>query len=602
MNQNELATVQTGETLIKEHLKKVDLLKTEDSKIKQGYKDLKIQQDEMALNHGGAKVDSNDVLEINAGGKLITVTRRTLTQLKGTVLAALFSGRWENKLQKDGKGHIFLDVNPSCFQSIIDYLNELKISPPDNPPDPPAVEQEDEVFLERLMNMFGMDEIYHPALDTTTLVDSCHEKALCDFLLEDDIRGELKLLYRGSRDGFGASDFHAKCDNKGATVTVIKDVGGYLFGGFVDKPWNSDSRTTSSEKAFLFSMHCFSGLEPTKFRLKTKDDANAMTNEPSYGPTFGGNHDIHVANQANANSQSYTHLGETFECPEVPEQTNATILTGNYHFRIAEVEVFCLPQYSNPKTAKKRKRDNSNSHSQHETEPWEIITFDDESMKIALKTDQEMLTKANEDLRKQIHAFQKEKEFIKFFVMGDTNDIITLNVSGEIMSIKKATLSLYKESAFAKQFNDPVWMKGATDASELVKKWNPNEVATWISSIGGLSEDTAKTLIDNEMNGAELLSLNFETLKFFGITRPATLALVTEEIKELRKGDHSRGVLIEQSPYCFGKILDQLRLRAMCNAVQDSPPLPPPIIGKPYQKRFKRIVEYYFPNDAAAFE
>src|SRR6185369_15421821 len=32
---------------------------------------------------------------------------------------------------------------------------------------------------------------------------------------------EYKLLLRGSRDGFSASDFHRLCDNKGPTVTVI---------------------------------------------------------------------------------------------------------------------------------------------------------------------------------------------------------------------------------------------------------------------------------------------------------------------------------------------------------------------------------------------
>jgi len=33
---------------------------------------------------------------------------------------------------------------------------------------------------------------------------------------------EFKLLYRASRDGNTATVFHSKCDNKGATIVVIK--------------------------------------------------------------------------------------------------------------------------------------------------------------------------------------------------------------------------------------------------------------------------------------------------------------------------------------------------------------------------------------------
>jgi len=247
---------------------KVDLLQLESDKIQQGYDDLKRQQDEMNINNGGANVDSSDILDISAGGKIITVTRGTLTQLEGTPLAALFSGRWENQFLRDTNGRIFLDVNPSCFQSIVDYLNELKISPPDDPPDPPVVEKDDEVFLRRLLTMFGIQEICSPPLDTVTLTDECQVQALYGFLSEDKVDGKLDLLYRGSRDGFGVSDFHTKCDNKGATVTVIKDIGGYLFGGFTDMPWMSEDGWISTNKAFLFCLHCHNGLGPTKLKQK----------------------------------------------------------------------------------------------------------------------------------------------------------------------------------------------------------------------------------------------------------------------------------------------------------------------------------------------
>ena len=33
---------------------------------------------------------------------------------------------------------------------------------------------------------------------------------------------QYELLYRGSRDGFGSKEFHAKVDAKGPTLTIVK--------------------------------------------------------------------------------------------------------------------------------------------------------------------------------------------------------------------------------------------------------------------------------------------------------------------------------------------------------------------------------------------
>ena len=64
-----------------------------------------------------------------------------MTQLKGSQFEALFSGRWDKKLQQDGNGHIFVDVNPVCFQVVADHLNDMEISSQDNPPNPPSVDE-----------------------------------------------------------------------------------------------------------------------------------------------------------------------------------------------------------------------------------------------------------------------------------------------------------------------------------------------------------------------------------------------------------------------------------------------------------------------------
>jgi len=64
-----------------------------------------------------------DVIQLNVGGSTnIAVLRRTLTQFEDSMLAAKFSGRWDDSLEKDRDGNIFVDQNPENFLRLIDYL------------------------------------------------------------------------------------------------------------------------------------------------------------------------------------------------------------------------------------------------------------------------------------------------------------------------------------------------------------------------------------------------------------------------------------------------------------------------------------------------
>jgi hypothetical protein len=44
------------------------------------------------------------------------------------------------------------------------------------------------------------------------------------------------LIFRGSRDGFKSSTFHQICDEKGASLIIIKSEMGEVFGGYTDIP------------------------------------------------------------------------------------------------------------------------------------------------------------------------------------------------------------------------------------------------------------------------------------------------------------------------------------------------------------------------------
>ena len=78
--------------------------------------------------------------------------------------------------------------------------------------------------------------------------------------------------------------------------------------------------------------------------------------------------------------------------------------------------------------------------------------------------------------------------------------------------------------------------------------------------IDGISDEVAIIFVENDIIGNELLALNMEGLKMIGIERAGTLCLLLEEIKKLKQASQDVSTLIEHSPYCFGKILDHLRL------------------------------------------
>ena len=95
----------------------------------------------------------------------------------------------------------------------------------------------------------------------------------------------IKLLYRGTRDGFSGSVFHSLCDNKGPTITLMKSKKGKVFGGFTRESWESPSgsgKWKQDEQAFLFSVE----LQKT---YKVFSVANAIFCSTVKCPSFGGN-------------------------------------------------------------------------------------------------------------------------------------------------------------------------------------------------------------------------------------------------------------------------------------------------------------------------
>jgi len=76
-------------------------------------------------------------------------------------------------------------------------------------------------------------------IDSTIISSMWQEEKIMEWLASVGKTSKPNLLFRASRDGWDASGFHRLCDGKGATVTVMKGIDGYIFGGYTDVAWES---------------------------------------------------------------------------------------------------------------------------------------------------------------------------------------------------------------------------------------------------------------------------------------------------------------------------------------------------------------------------
>ena len=161
----------------------------------------------------------------------------------GSMLHAMFSGRFDTKPSEDGS--YFIDRDGTHFRYILNYLRTGQLTFP-----------KDEIIREELLTEA---EFYQVEGMIKALKVSCFKDSV---ILSSEQREKLviwlkesrtitndsdKLLYRASRNGWASSNFHSCCNNKGPTVTVVKS-GNYIFGGYTDQSWDGKSYITITNR------------------------------------------------------------------------------------------------------------------------------------------------------------------------------------------------------------------------------------------------------------------------------------------------------------------------------------------------------------------
>ena len=148
------------------------------------------------------------------------------------------------------------------------------------------------------------------------------------------------LLYNSIINGASGQEFHALCDNKGPTFTLVTLSNGNRLGGYVNKSWMSsggyvmgNTNGSSGLVGFLvdFSRNSYSRFNGSYF----------MYNDSNTGPWFGGG-DLQIYDGYHTPRRSSVMAHDYIE---VWQATNSNNILGNVGITIidvAKVEVYQL--------------------------------------------------------------------------------------------------------------------------------------------------------------------------------------------------------------------------------------------------------------------
>ena len=207
----------------------------------------RLRREEEAFNAMSKKFEHihfSSTVNLNVGGHCFKTSVQTLTKDPNTMLAAMFSGKFEMKPCEDGA--YFIDRDGTHFRFILNYLRTGKLTLPEGATFLKELQEEAEFYqiqgiIDELRASEPTVQASKPAKpfeESVILTNENHRGVLKGWLSSQE--GKWRLLFRASRDGFAAAAFHSKCDNKGPTVTIVKS-GNNIFGGFTEVSWSSPS-------------------------------------------------------------------------------------------------------------------------------------------------------------------------------------------------------------------------------------------------------------------------------------------------------------------------------------------------------------------------
>ena len=174
----------------------------------------RLRQEQEAIDAMSKKIDHvhlTPTINLNIGGRRFTTSLQTLTKDPDSMLAVMFSGKFEVKPSEDGT--FFIDRDGKHFRFILNYLRDGELIVPEGATFLKELEAEAKFYQIKGLLRELKDKIQECFEKSVILMNEEHRSTLKAWLPPQD--GKWKLLFRASQDGFTAQAFHGRCDNKG---------------------------------------------------------------------------------------------------------------------------------------------------------------------------------------------------------------------------------------------------------------------------------------------------------------------------------------------------------------------------------------------------
>lgn len=128
------------------------------------------------------------------------------------------------------------------------------------------------------------------------------------------------MLFRASEHNFETAKFHAKCDEKSKTLTIVRTDYMKTIFAYAEMAWNSTSNNYINDTT---GRSCIIWLHPKVKNALTKAQYSIYC-QTDYGPTFGA-HDLYIGNGGNGTS-NFCH---SYNNGYSKSQVTYTLMTGN---------------------------------------------------------------------------------------------------------------------------------------------------------------------------------------------------------------------------------------------------------------------------------
>jgi hypothetical protein len=166
------------------------------------------------------------------------------------------------------------------------------------------------------------------------------QKVLSQFYSKEKKSVQWVKVFDSKTDSLSYTTFHSKCDNVGPTMSIMKSSQGNIFGGFTEKSWSGSGNYQTDPKAFLFSL-VNSHKKPCK--LRSTSDSYSVYAYSTYGPTFGGGHNLCVNFSSNYCSSYASYV---MEDTSLGFSYDTSLLAGSSNFTLSDMEVYAIKKSS----------------------------------------------------------------------------------------------------------------------------------------------------------------------------------------------------------------------------------------------------------------